>query len=333
MPTPHFDKAVACLDQPWMFGPNPGTTYQQRLRTAMFAAANAAEIDDALSLGTYINHSDSNQQKRAARRAVMAAHFLIGNVPTSGRDVLNRRLKQLDLASLKRSFANRFAALQDNGNRPLWNPAHFTDPGTLPTFTTPRAQGEVRATPNFQFIIHGVGNYKGDVFDDPNILSRYEVLSMTLMSQNMTHSHDPQGIILRVPANNILAASTTDVGVLNYAPGFDPTAPNALTITENLMDVAMRSGGLRSPAHLNANARGYPYYNEVVVCGRSGVPLPHGLTGQMVPVGVYLLTDMDGDIRGNQATQMERELRVRTCARNHGLPMLYIPNIAAQAHT
>ena len=100
---------------------------------------------------------------------------------------------------------------------------------------------------------------------------------MSLMSNHVTHAHNSdQGVILRIPANNILAAAPTDVAVQNYAPAFDASNPGNLTITENLMEVAMRTGGLHTPDHLNQNPRGYPYYNEVVVCGRMRCRCPTG---------------------------------------------------------
>jgi len=240
---------------------------------------------------------------------------------------MKKRYGRLDLATLKRAFANAFPALQDNGNRPAWNPANFTDPATLNGLKKPPSGiGPHLPLPSFRFIIHAVGNYMGDVFDTPNILSRYEVLSMSLMSNRNVHAHDPQGVILRVPENNILAASTTDVAVQNYAPAFDPQNPGAVTISDNLIDVAARTGGLRTPDYLLQNIRGLPYYNEVVVCGRAGVPLPHGLTGVMTVVGLFVLTDAGGEIRGAPATRQRRELRVKACALNYHLPVLYIPN-------
>jgi hypothetical protein len=330
MPYPEFDKTVAELDQPWFFGPHAGTNYRGILTTKFNAAFNRPQIEAALSLGVYLVHSDTNKQHRAALRAVMLANFLMNSHPVDLRDQLKKRYQALDLVSLKRAFANSFPALQDNGNRPAWNPANFTDPTTLNGLKKPRSGfGPHLPVPAFRFIIHGVGNYMGDVFDTPNILTRYEVLSMSLMSNVNSHSHDPQGVILRVPERNILAASPTDVAVQNYAPAFDPNAPDAVTITDNLMDVAARTGGLRSPDYLLQNIRGYPYYNEVVVCGRSNVPLPHGLTGVMTVVGLFVLTDANGEIRGDAATRQARDLRVKACARNYRVPVLYIPNAMA----
>ena len=57
------------------------------------------------------------------------------------------------------------------------------------------------------------------------------------------------------------------------------------------------------------------------------------MTGQMTAVGLYLLTDKDGVIRGAPATAEERKAAVLACARKHGLPVLYIPNEMSQAGT
>jgi len=332
MPYPEFDKTVAALDQQWLFGPQAGANYRNILTTEFTAAFNKTQINAALSLGNYVVHSDANKQRRAALRAVMLANFLMRSHPVTLRDQLKRRYENLDIAALKRAFANSFPALQDNGNRPAWNPGNFTDPNTLNSFKKARSgNGPHPAVPQFRFIIHAVGNYRGDVFDTPNILTRYEVLSMSLMSKSNSHAHDPQGVILKVPENNILAASPTDVAVQNYAPAFSAQSPNAVTITDNLMDIAARHGGLRSPDYLLQSIRGYPYYNEVVVCGRAGVPLPHGLTGNMTTVGLFVLTDANGEIRGDPNTRRAREMRVVACARNYHLPVLYIPNAMASA--
>ena len=330
MPYPEFDKTVAELDQPWFFGPQAGVNYRDILTTKFNVAFNRLQIETALSLGGYLVHSDANKQQRAALRAVMLANFLMNSHPVGLRDQLKRRYQSLDLATLKRAFANAFPALQDNGNRPAWNPANFTDPTTFNGLKKPRSGfGPHLPVPPFRFIIHGVGNYLGDVFDTPDILTRYEVLSMSLMSNTNSHAHDPQGVILQVPENNILAASPTDVAVQNYAPAFDPNAPGAVTISDNLIDVAARTGGLRSPDYLLQHIRGYPYYNEVVVCGRAHVPLPQGMTGIMAVVGLWVSTDANGEIRGDAGTRQARELRVKACARTYHLPVLYIPNAMA----
>jgi len=330
MPYPEFDKTVAELDQQYLFGPVAGANYRGLLTTAFNNSPNKAGIETALSLGAYLIHSDANKEKRAALRAVLLANFLMGGVPVGDRDRLKKRFEKLDVTALKRAFANAFPALLDNGNRPAWAPANLTDPATLNTLKKPRSGfGPHLPLPQFRFIIHGVGNFMGDVFDTPNILTRYEVLSMSLMSNRNVHAHDPQGVILRVPQNNILAASPTDVAVQNYAPAFDPTNPNAVTITDNLIDVAARTGGLKTPDYLLQNVRGYPYYNEVVVCGRANVPLPHGMTGVMTVVGLFVLTDGNGDMRGDPTNRQARLLRVQACSRNYHLPILYIPNAMA----
>jgi hypothetical protein len=331
-PFPEFDKTIAELDQPWFFGPHAGANYRGILTTQFNAAVNRAQIDKALSPGVYVVHSDANKQQRAALRAVLLANFLMNSHPVGLVDQLRKKYDRLDVANLKRVFANTFPALQDNGNRPAWNPANLTDPATLNGLKKPRfGNGPHLPLPQFRFIIHGVGNYMGDVFDTPTILTRYEVLSMSLMANTNLHAHDPQGVILRVPENNILAASPTDVAVQNYAPAFNPNDPGAVTITDNLIDVAARTGGLRTPDYLLQNIRGYPYYNEVVVCGRGSVPLPHGSTGVMMVVGLFVLTDVNGEMRGDPATRQARDLRVKACARNHHLPVLYIPNAMASA--
>ena len=332
MPYPEFNKTIAQLDQPWLFGPQAGPNYRDILTQKFNAALNKTQIEAALSLGHYLNHSDANKQKRAALRAVLLAKFLMTNHPVGLRNQLKQRLQGLDLSSLKRVFISTFPALQDNGNRPAWNPAAFDDPNTLNSLKKKRkGPGPHAPVPPFKFIVHGVANYQGDVFDTPNILTRYEVLSMSLVGKQNLHTHPsaPQGVILRVPQNNILAAATTDVAVQNYAPAFDPQSPNAVTITDNLMDVATRHGGLQTPNYLFQNIRNYPYYNEVVVCGRAGVPLPHGVTGNMQVIGVYISTDEGGTIRGGAATRSARELRAKSCAMNHHLPLLYIPNAMA----
>jgi hypothetical protein len=330
MPISEFDKTVDELVQQWFFGPQVGGNYRGTLRTRFDASPNRAEINAALSLGAYLVHSEANKQQRAALRAVMLASFLMKGVPVTQRDLLKSRYENFDLATLKRAFVSTFPALQDNDNRRAWAPVNFTPPAMLDSLRNPRAgAGPHAPLPSFQFIIHSVGNFLGAVFSTPDILTRYEVLSMSLMGNMNVQGHDPQGVILRVPENNILAAAPTDVAVLNFAPAFNPANPDAMTITDNLIEIAARTGGLQTPGYLLNHVRGYPYYNEVVVCGRAGVPLPRGVTGAMAVVGVFMLTDTQGVTRGAPDTRLAREQRVRACARTHNLPLLYIPNSMA----
>jgi len=332
MPFPEFDRTVDELDQPWLFGLQAGAHYRNILRRQFNAAWNRPQIDAALSLGNYLVHSEANRKQRAALRAVMLANFLVKSYPVGQQNQLKRRYENLGLQSLKHAFTCAFPALHDSGNRQRWRPDNLTDPATLNSLMRARSSAGPQLhfpLQPFRFIIHGVGNYMGDVFDNPNILKQYEVLSMSLMSNMNVHAHDPQGVILKVHENNILAASPTDVGVLNYAPGFDPSNPGAMTITDNLIEIAAQTGGLRSPDYLLNHVRNYPYYNEVVVCGRTGVPLPHGLTREMEVVGFFMLTDTKGVIRGDPNTRKNREMRVKACALNYHLPLLYIPNTMA----
>ncbi|MCS6303737.1 MAG: hypothetical protein H8K07_08735 [Nitrospira sp.] len=332
MPYPEFDKTVAELVKPWFFGLQAGATYQNILTTKFNAAPNQQQIDAALSLGGYLGHSEANKQQRAALRAVLLVNFLMKSYPVQYRDRLKERCEKLDLAALKRAFASSFpVGFAGDNNRSVWDPIHLTSLhkhslGQLACLTRPRVYKYCHPLPPFRFIIHGVGNHMGKVFDDPTILTQYEVLSMSLMSNLNVHAHDPQGVILRVHQNNILAASPTDVGVKNYAPGFKPdNLPNTLTITENLFDIAARTDGLKSPNYLLQNVRGYPYYNEVVVCGKAGVRLPHGVTRVMSVVGLYMSIGVDGVIRGAEDTRENRQKRVMAFAKKCNLPVLYIP--------
>jgi hypothetical protein len=49
----------------------------------------------------------------------------------------------------------------------------------------------------------------------------------------------------------------------------------------------------------------------------------------MTVVGLFVLTDANGEIRGDPGTRQARDLRVKACARNYHLPVLYIPNAMA----
>jgi hypothetical protein len=46
---------------------------------------------------------------------------------------------------------------------------------------------------------------------------------------------------------------------------------------------------------------------------------------------LFVLTDVNGEMRGDPATRQARDLRVKACARNHHLPVLYIANAMASA--
>lgn len=329
MPYPEFDKTTAALLEAWAWGPATGAAYREKLRTKFDAAPNKAQIDAALSLGIHMDHSVQNQQKRQALRAAMLAKFLMMNYTVAQRDQLKAELEHFDTPALKRVFSSSFPAIQDNGNRPAWTPSLLTHPNTLNALMAARTPaGPNPPVPDFRFIVHSI-NTNFEVFDNPNVLRTYEVLSMSLMSRSNPFAHDPQGLILSVPAFNILAASPTDVAVLNKAASFHGlTRAGEISISENLLDVAIRTDGLKSPDFLVQNRRAYPYYNEVVVCGRSDVPLPHGRTGVINVVGLFVLTDPAGVIRPALRPGAERLQILQTAARTLGIPLLYIPNNA-----
>jgi len=73
-------------------------------------------------------------------------------------------------------------------------------------------------------------------------------------------------------------------------------------------------------------------YNEIVVTGRIGVRLPHGMTGLIQIEGLFLQTKTDGTLPQYYTSAAQRAPtdqildRLMETARNLFLPLYYLPN-------
>jgi hypothetical protein len=330
MPYPHVDHTIEALTKPWFFGDQRGSTYGGILRTKFEAAANKASIDSALALGNYLIHIESQKNKRHALRAVLLGNFLMKGFPVQQHQQLRQRCDSLSLEELKKEFAFLFPALLDNDKRSLWHPAYFTDPDNLAAL---KRSNDWRkgGIPRYRFIVHTLREPEArrSIFRNPIFeLSKYEVLSMSIMSNEHPYSHSLQGLILRVPMNNILITSPMDVAISNYAPSVHGQAanPGARVCADEIIRIAAEQGGLRAPNDVIANS-GQFHYNEIVVCGKAGIPLPHGTTESLTLVGVFVATDMTGTMKVLPALRDQYMRIVEDSALNNNVPLLYLPKM------
>ena len=333
MPTPHVDKTIAALTEPWFFArPDLGRSYGNLLQNGIDARPDRQAIDNALALGGYLLHIESHRRKRLALRAVLLANFLMKNYLVAEHDRLRRHYESLSFDELKREFVFLFPALTDNNNRATWHPAYFTDPVNLSDLKT-QNDWRVRIPPRYTFFVHALMDVHSPVLIDPvSALSRYSALSMSLVSSVRPFSYAPQGVILRVPPNNILTTSASDQFTRTHAPSIHEmrASPEQYAgqpiLADHIAELNMLAGGLRTPAEVLLRPPAGTFYNEVVVCGVAGVPLPHGVTERLTLLGLFIATGRDGSIPDFGASSaMERVAVLERCSATFGVPLSYLP--------
>ena len=333
MPAPHVDQTIAAIAEPWFFAsPALGRSYGNLLQNRFDARPDRQAIDDALALGGYLLHIESQRRKRLGLRAVLLANFLMKNYPVAEHAGLRRHYDSLSLDELKKEFVFLFPALTDNDNRATWHPAYFTDPVNLSDLKT-QNDWRARVTPRYTFFVHTLMDVHSPVLIDPvSVLSRFSALSMSLVSNARPFSYAPQGVILRVPPNNILTTSASDQFTRTHAPSIHEMRarpeqyPGQPILADHIAELNMLAGGLRTPAEVLMRPPSGTFYNEVVVCGMAGVPLPHGVTGPLTLLGLFIATARDGSIGpfGNSSAN-ERVAVLEGCSTRFGVPLSYLP--------
>jgi hypothetical protein len=340
----HIDAIVAALREPWFFGDSGGRTtaskagenYGTILRDKFNLRRDQAAIDKALGLGFYVIHSEGNKRQRMALRAVLAAHVLMKNRDADDIARIRPTYESMSFDALKRAFVNFFPLDDDKFKRRAWSTMRFTDPCWLRALRT-RQDWRNKAIPSYQFLVHTNDNpTTAPLWQDPVAeLSKYSCSSLTLLSNQKPFTYFVQGVILRVPAVNVLVTYHADL--MSKPREESVHKPKFLkhTFAEEIHELAMASGGeLLSPAEIiqkqgltSPSVGVRSLYNEILVCGTSGVPLPWGVTGPLKLVGVFMQTDKKGDLlRPFDAPQ--RLKACQDCAKRFHVPLLFLPNAA-----
>lgn len=342
MPTSHFAAVLAALRGSWFFtdsvsrstAAEQGRAYASRLEQAFNPRADKEAIESALGLGFYAVHTQANEQKRLALRAVLAAEMLIKNRRPADIPALRRPYECLPLDALKRAFVHLFPVGQADSNREKWAPNNFTDPSQLPALKN-REDWTGRSVPPYMFLVHMNANpATSAVWQEPDRFDRYSASSLTLMSNKKPFTYpgpgQTQGLILRVPENNILVTHYTDLMSQLHLESI-AKEKTGRSLAEEILELISATGGrLEAPETvLNMTNSGTPTvgmsskYNEVVVCGKPGVQLPWGVTEKVQVVGMFMLVTKDGKLLiGGE----ERLQAMRIHCKN--LPLLFLPNEA-----
>ena len=351
MATPHFDAVIDALSQPWYFTESKARataaaqarTYATILTDEFNKRGDKEAIDSALGLGAYLVHSEANKRKRLALRAVLLADVLMKKRPASDIAHLRPRYESLAFDALKRALINLFPLMQGDANRAFWAPDFFTDPILLPDL---RIQEDWRnkPVPPYMFIVHASDNPAKPLWQDPvGEIAKYSGSSMSLISNQKPYVYSAsgmvQGVIFRVPAKNILITYHADIMTTLHAGTVHKPAMGK-TLAEEILELAAASGaisgGLATPTTLlgkTGPARppsvGMPNgsnYNEIVVCGKAGVPLPWGVTENLKLVGFFMFTTKDGKL----LQPFDAPARLTACeahAKRLKRPLLFLPHV------
>jgi hypothetical protein len=341
----HVHDTLAAIREPWFMGRDLGDKYAIRLKTVFDRRIDRQIVDNALSLGFYLVHSESNKRQRAGVRAVMLAEFLLKNQPTGLRDEFAKRYKSYDLAWLKQQFVNLFPSFVDDGNRASWAPDNFTDPATVAVFNT-KQDWTRRVVPTYMFFVHSV-RYPSAWIEDPiAVMKTWTAISTGVMTDQNPRAYTSHGLILSVPANNVLSTSPTDQWFDNYAGTQNAVKVSfeGQTMSQHIAEKSIRLGTLLTPqrvADLTGKQAALPFmagtgqtkHNEVVITGLGGQPLPYGTTGAISLRAYFMQTKMDGTFPDRYArsqgvpTTIEEDLKKYARARN--VPLLYLPTADA----
>lgn len=336
----HFPTTITALDQAWFIGPAMGPKYARILTEKFNSRGDQQAIDDALALGNYLVHSEANKRTRHMIRAVLLAEFLMRGQSVTLKDQLRNQLKSLPDSQLKNKFTHLFPAFIDNGKRPLWAPGNFTAINTLQALNQP-ANWTGRAIPAYKLFVHSLKHPSALLPDPIPTLSGWTAISMSVLSSTNPICYSNHGLILGVPENNVLTTSPTDQWFDNYAgTNQSVKATPGHSMPQHVAEKTVMLGGLLSPDEV-VQKQGTPQamqhyagavqtqHNEVVVCGVPGQPMPHGATGQLTLLGVFIQTKMDGTLPQryvqSQGLSTNIEQAVQACANARNVPMLYLP--------
>jgi hypothetical protein len=232
-----------------------------------------------------------------------------------------------------------------------WAPETFTDPRDLCTKPV-----ELVVNQSFRFIVHtarlsDLREHRG-IFshDAPNVLTNADAICTSLFSDEKPFAFRDFGVVLRVPAQNILCAFHRDInsnlgaGALGHRPPVGrveeqvwsymarlPAQERNAILSENIKRFAKF---LYTPDEVLADTR--ERHNEVVVATRPGVNIHPGFpaTGQIEIAAYFALIDEPDPDIARSASEMGETVLTRTAklklfkdhviplARDFGLPAL-----------
>lgn len=348
-----IDNTYAAIRKPWFMGPGSGNKYVQILDSALEKRlADRARIDQALSLGTYLLHTQGNKNARHVTRAYLLAEFLLQGEPLIHRDALRAHCRGWSRERLIRAFRSCFPVITDQGKRNAWDPANFTQPVARKDLQERRVMRGHQLAP-YKFLVHCLTQGKeGNLLVDPATEMRgWDAISTSVISTQKLLPYSNYGLILRVPKNNILTTSPTDQWFDNYAgtaraKEYKPQVPDSPQgrglFADQVHDKNLMIGGLLTPDEVlqftgSQDAIGHmagaalTAHNEVIVCGRPGAPLHHGVTGAIEVAGAFALVARDGALierkvgHAHYAKIKPDTLdRLRRMARQQNVPLLYL---------
>lgn len=285
-------------------------------------------------------------------RATLLATFLMKGQPTELSESFRKQFMGLPVERLTQEFTHQFPALFDDGNRSKWAPHNFTDPRMLKELSDIREfTNKKPMVPNYKFIVHNLKRGASALTNPESVLSGRWAISASVLSNKKPVAFTNHGLILEVPENNILTTSPTDQWFDNYAVGAKELlekgrpeksvkAADSHTMAQHIMEKSLFIGGLltpdevidrqNTPANSNHNCGAVPTkHNEVIVCGRPDEILPHGKTGKVRLLGVFVQIYQDGSFPDfyfkSSAKRAEIRQAVRKCADTFKVPMLYLP--------
>lgn len=349
MPTPHVDAVLSDLKQPWFFAESAarataaaqGANYARTLKGEFDRRGDKAAIETGLKLGSYALHTQANKRKRQALRAVLLAEVLMMKKPPVAMEQLHSRYKSLDFNALKRALVNKFPLGSGHqGLRHSWAPSNFTDPIELADLRT-QQDWRSKAVPEYRFLVHANSDPKNTMWQDPvGEMAKYSGSSFSLMSNTKPYIYAAsgmvQGVIFRVPANNILVTHSTDLMTQLHSGSVRSAGPDGHTYADEILELAAATR-IETPGDLlrkTASDSTAPKvglltgsrYNEVVVCGKPGVPLPWGTTGQLKVVGLFMLTTKDGKLLQPYDAEDRLKLMEAHAKRLKQRPLLFLPH-------
>lgn len=338
----------------WLTG-GYGPQYAAQLDRKL-ANKNKKAIDGALSLGVYLNHSQSNKEKRVATRAILLAQFAVRNRPVQSKGQILSRLKNLSRDQLAKVFRDSMGSVWDNGKRLAWAPQNFTDPnGTVGQALQQRTDWRNKAIPSFRFMVHSLLHGDDRLASSAAILRRpaatlsgWSAISCSVISDQKPWPYGCMGLILRVSERNILTTSPTDQQFKNHiGTKFGRTdaektggLANQFKLAQHISEKNVEYGGLKTPTEVLAQQGVSPdgtyvtQHSEVVVIGQPGVDFGAGATQPITVPALFIRVDHRGETY--QPKKVLKEMGARAIkmmeyyAQLHGIPLLRIPDASGK---
>ncbi len=209
------------------------------------------------------------------------------------------------------------AALHQQVDKPVvqesfvrsWDSAGFTDPDSVSGEMGIRGH---QSKEDFQFIVHtapithlmeGQGVFSTDA---ENALASWDVACASIVNQNKTFTYGSVGVILKVPQQNVIAASPddlmseTNIGLIDRTsklvnvPGKDSTKARYEAMPDYQRSGLLKKELARYQRYTNTPdevlKKTYGARNEILICTSGGVNIHEGqkATGKVEIVGIFL---------------------------------------------